>query len=142
MEAYRQCFRPSPHCRTASASAAVFVICADSEAEALRLESSRNLWRLRSLQEGELPPHPSVADALSYAYTEAERAQIERSRRRNVVGAPEQVKARLGEIACAYGVDELVIVTICHDFGARLRSYELLAQAFDTRERTNRGEDP
>ena len=140
MEAYRQCFRPSDQCRAANASVAVFVICADSEAEALRLETSRNLWRLRSLQEGELPPYPSVAEALSYAYTEAERAQIERSRRRNVVGTPEQVKARLGEIARAYGVDELVIVTICHDFRARLRSYELLAQAFETTGRTDRGE--
>ncbi|MDP6603777.1 MAG: LLM class flavin-dependent oxidoreductase [Rhodospirillales bacterium] len=142
MEAYRQCFRSSPHCRTASGSVAVFVICADSESEALRLEASRNLWRLRSRQEGELPPYPSVADALSYAYAEADRVQIERSRRRNVVGAPEQIKARLNEIANAYGVDELVIVTICHDFGARLRSYELLAQAFQITKQTDRGEGP
>ncbi len=140
MEAYRQCFRPSPRCRAASASVAVFVICADSEAEALRLEANRNLWHLRSRQEGELPPFPSAADALSYAYTEADRAQIERSRRQNVVGAPEQVKARLGEIARAYGVDELVIVTICHDFGTRLRSYELLAEAFGITKRAERGE--
>ncbi|MBD0258571.1 MAG: LLM class flavin-dependent oxidoreductase, partial [Cytophagales bacterium] len=30
----------------------------------------------------------------------------------------------------AYGVDELVIVTITHDFADRVRSYELLAEAF------------
>lgn len=55
-------------------------------------------------------------------------------------GAPEQVTARLGEIARAYGVDELVIVTICHAFAARLRSYELLAEAFGITQRTEPGE--
>jgi hypothetical protein len=28
-----------------------------------------------------------------------------------------------------YGVDEFVVVTITEDFGSRLRSYELLAEA-------------
>jgi len=34
-------------------------------------------------------------------------------------------------MAGEYGVDELIIVTITHDPKARLRSYELLAQAFE-----------
>ena len=29
-----------------------------------------------------------------------------------------------------YGVDELMVLTVCHDPRARLRSYELLADAF------------
>ena len=29
------------------------------------------------------------------------------------------------------GLDELILVTVCHDPAARLRSYELLAAAFD-----------
>ena len=33
----------------------------------------------------------------------------------------------MGEL---YGVDEFVVVTITHDFAARVRSYELLAEAF------------
>jgi hypothetical protein len=37
----------------------------------------------------------------------------------------------LGGLAREYDVDEQVIVTITHDPKARLRSYELLAQAFD-----------
>jgi hypothetical protein len=39
------------------------------------------------------------------------------------------VTARLEEIATAYGTRELGIVTICFDFAARLRSYELIASA-------------
>ena len=37
---------------------------------------------------------------------------------------------RLLALAEEYGVDELVVVTITHSPKARLRSYELLAEAF------------
>jgi alkanesulfonate monooxygenase SsuD/methylene tetrahydromethanopterin reductase-like flavin-dependent oxidoreductase (luciferase family) len=47
-----------------------------------------------------------------------------------VIGAPEQAKAQLLELAAQYGVEELVVVSICYDFAARLKSYELLAQVF------------
>ena len=30
-----------------------------------------------------------------------------------------------------FAVDEVVVLTICHDFEARKRSYALLAEAFD-----------
>ena len=41
------------------------------------------------------------------------------------------MKAELEAFAATYGVNELVILTICYDFKARLRSYELLAELFD-----------
>ena len=40
------------------------------------------------------------------------------------------MRTRLRALAAEYGVDELVVVTITHDPKARLRSYELLAEAF------------
>ena len=40
------------------------------------------------------------------------------------------MRAGLEELAAEYGVDELLIVTITHDYAHRLRSYELLAEAF------------
>ncbi|HWN15626.1 MAG TPA: LLM class flavin-dependent oxidoreductase, partial [Candidatus Dormibacteraeota bacterium] len=51
--------------------------------------------------------------------------------RRSVVGTPEQVRERLLAMVTDYQADELIVVTITHDFKARLRSYELLAEAFD-----------
>jgi alkanesulfonate monooxygenase SsuD/methylene tetrahydromethanopterin reductase-like flavin-dependent oxidoreductase (luciferase family) len=48
-----------------------------------------------------------------------------------VVGDPERARRELTVLADAFGVDELIVVTVCHDPGARLRSYELLAEAFD-----------
>ncbi len=51
-------------------------------------------------------------------------------RRRAVVGSPATVRAGLEAVADEYGADELIVVTITHDHGARRRSYELLAEAF------------
>jgi luciferase family oxidoreductase group 1 len=129
MAAYRQHFQPSPWLAAPAGSIGVFVLCADSEAEARRLALSRELWRLR-LERGELGPIPSVAEAEAYPYSREERLRIAVMRRRAVVGAPEQVKERLLALGAAYGASEFVVVTICHDVMARRRSYELLAQMF------------
>jgi luciferase family oxidoreductase group 1 len=129
MEAYRQRFQPSERLAAPQASIGVFVICAESDAEARRLAVSRDLWRLRQRQ-GILAPFPPPEDALAYPYTPAELRAVEHHRRRQVVGEPDQVKAQLLALAESYGVDEIVVLTICHDFAARKRSYALLADAF------------
>jgi alkanesulfonate monooxygenase SsuD/methylene tetrahydromethanopterin reductase-like flavin-dependent oxidoreductase (luciferase family) len=73
---------------------------------------------------------PPPEEALAYPYTPAELRRLEHYRRRQTVGTPEQVKDRLLALAETYRVDELVILTICHDFAARKHSYTLLAEAF------------
>jgi alkanesulfonate monooxygenase SsuD/methylene tetrahydromethanopterin reductase-like flavin-dependent oxidoreductase (luciferase family) len=105
------------------------VVCADTEAEAERLARSRDLFTVR-LYTGRPGPYPSVEEAERYPYSPRELAIVEHARRRTVAGAPEQVRAGLLALAADYGVDELVVVTITHDPKARLRSYELLAEAF------------
>ena len=127
--AYAREFRPSPSLAAPQASVAAFVICADTEAEAWRLAQSRDLFLLR-LYTGRPGPYPSVEEAEAYPYTEREREIIRHTRRRTIAGAPEQVRERLLALGGAYGVDELVIVTITEDVKSRLRSYELLADVF------------
>ena len=130
MRAYRERFRASDVLAEPRGSIGVFVVCADTEAEALRLARSRDLWLLR-LYRGETSPVPDVEEAEAYPYTDRELAIVRANRSRTIAGAPEQVRARLREIGARYGVDEFVVVTICDRFEARLRSYELLAQVFD-----------
>ena len=50
---------------------------------------------------------------------------------RYVIGSPERVRTQLIDMGSQLGVDEMMAVTIVHDHRARLRSYELLAAAFD-----------
>jgi luciferase family oxidoreductase group 1 len=129
---YRSRFRPSPERATPAASAAVWVVCADTEDEARRLARCRELSLLR-LYTGRYAPFPSIEEAESFPYTERDLAIIEHTRGRTVAGTPEIVREELEALARVYGVDELVIVTITHAFKARVRSYELVADAFGLR---------
>jgi alkanesulfonate monooxygenase SsuD/methylene tetrahydromethanopterin reductase-like flavin-dependent oxidoreductase (luciferase family) len=47
-----------------------------------------------------------------------------------VLGAPQEVRERLLEMRAEFEADELMIITITGDYDSRLRSYELLAEAF------------
>ncbi|WP_237216519.1 LLM class flavin-dependent oxidoreductase [Falsiroseomonas oryziterrae] len=131
MAIYRDGFRPqqapgrlaAPH-----GALAVFALTAGTEAEAWRLFKSRELWRL-SRDRGVYPPLPSVEEAEAYAYSAEEQAKVERMRQRAIVGAPEQVLAKLRDVAAAHGAAEVAVLTPCHDPAARQASFRLLAEA-------------
>jgi luciferase family oxidoreductase group 1 len=129
MHAYRAAFRPSVTLAEPRANVAVFALCADTEAEARRQARSRDLFLLR-LYTGRFGPYPSVEEAEGYPYTDRDLAIIQHTRQRTIAGAPEQVRDRLLSLAAEHGVDELVVVSMAHDFKSRVRSYELLADAF------------
>lgn len=126
--AYAARFRPGV-LEAPRASVAVFALAADTEAEAQRLAKSRDLWITR-LYTGRPGAFPSVEEAETYPYTEQELTIVHHAKRRTIAGAPEQVRDRLLALAGAYGAVELMIVAITFDFKARLRSYQLLAEAF------------
>lgn len=125
---YRDGFRPSKHLAAPQAAIAVFALTAATEAEAWRLFRSRELWRL-SRDRGVYPPLPSVAEAEAHAYTPEELAKVERMRAQAIVGAPEQVVAKLAAVAAAHGAQEVAVLTPCHDAASRQASYRLLAEA-------------
>jgi len=127
--AYRGNFRPSRAFQAPKTALAVFAICAETGEEAMRLASSRELWRLR-VERGELTPIPSPEEALAYGYTEIELARIARTRARQIVGDPRTVRMKIEALAEAHGAEEVSVVTITHDPAARRRSYELLAAEF------------
>ena len=105
---------------------------AETDEEAHRQSLSRVLWWIR-LNQGQPGPFPSLEEAEAYDFTDGDRAVLQKMRTRSLVGAPAAVGARARELAKRLGVDELVILTICPSFEARLRSYELLAGALGLR---------
>ncbi len=132
MGAYRKGFTPSPRLDRPQASVAVSVVCADTDTAAQRLATSVAVWHLR--REGaERGPLLAPEDAAKVPLSDLERARVEQRRAGMVVGSPEQVRRQLLDLAALFEVDELVVLTACHDQVDRFRSYELLAQAFDLR---------
>src|SRR5205814_5786663 len=109
--AYAREFKPSPWQSTPQASVAVFVVCADTHAEAERLAQSRDLFIAR-LYTGRAGRYPTVAEAEAHEYTAWERQIVEHAHGRRVAGTPAECRERLEAMAHAYGVDELVVVTI------------------------------
>jgi len=127
--AYRERFKPSPACPKPVVSLGVAALAAATEDEARALAQSRNLWVVRLLT-GRPIPFPSPDEARDYPFTEQEEALLRTVRRRSVVGTPQQVRADLLALAQEHDAEELVIVTITYDYASRLKSYELLAEAF------------
>jgi luciferase family oxidoreductase group 1 len=129
--AYARAFKPSKSLTAPQASIGVFVLCAETEAQAAGLERARQLALIRRYTGQEGGPYPTVEEAASYELSEQEKAILEHVRARTIAGVPEVVRARLEAMAAEFDVDEAVVVTVTADFESRLRSYELLAQAFE-----------
>ena len=127
---YRQAFVPSERFPEPRVIVATSVFCADTEAEARRLASATGLVFLH-LRTGNPGPIPSPEEAAEHPLTDLERRFVQPILDLQVVGDPGQVRARLEAIAAETGADELMISTVTHDPGARLRSYQLVAEAFD-----------
>ncbi len=125
---YRQNFRPSVYLAAPKVAIGVHALCAETEAEAKRLASSRNFAKLKTAL-GRREGVPSVETALAYKYHPQELAYIAEFSRSYIDGTPAQVKAGIEAIAEQYQTPYISVVTICHGFAERVRSYELIAEA-------------
>jgi luciferase family oxidoreductase group 1 len=128
-EYYRQHFHPSATLAEPRVSVAVWALAAETDEEALRVSASARMMLL-SLFRGRLIPVPSVENALAFLAHENVPIETLPAGRRIITGSPERVRESLEAVAAAYGADEVFVVNIVHDPIARLRCYELIANAF------------
>ena len=125
---YRAGFRPSARLERPHVMLGVNVFAADTDAEGARLFTSlqQAFVNLRRGHPGPLPaPAPGFGDALH----PADRALMEEMLARLFVGAPDTVARGLAAFVEETGADELMVTSQIHDHAARLRSYELTADA-------------
>ncbi|MCZ6875820.1 MAG: hypothetical protein O7G88_20200, partial [bacterium] len=104
-----------------------------TEEEAKRLSASRNLAKLKTAL-GRREGVPPVEDALAYPYSVDESAYVRQFSQYYIDGDPQQVKQGLDSISQTYQTCDLSVVTICYDFDARVRSYELIAEVCGLKE--------
>jgi luciferase family oxidoreductase group 1 len=130
MASYFRDYQPSDLCPEPRGNVCVFVLCADTHARAEKLAKSRDLWRLK-IDKGDIGPYPSLKEAEAYEYQPYEQDQVDAHRRSAIIGTPGEVKQEIEAVAARYGVNDIAIVTICHDPQARIHSYELVAEAFE-----------
>src|SRR3981189_2450095 len=128
LNVYRSQFQPSEQLQEPYAMVGVNVFAADMDAEARRLITSlqQQFVNLRRGTRGPLPPPVDNWDDL---WSPLERAGVEQALAYSVVGAPDAVARGLEALMAETGADELMLTAQIYDHTARLRSFEIAAEA-------------
>ena len=127
---YRDNFEPSEWFDKPRVNIGISAITADTAERAHDLALCRHVMRLMRNKGREMKGVPSVEDIKSMDFTGADAEFIEQQRSKSVEGDPETVKSQIENLAEQYETDDVIVLTITHDYAERQRSYELLAESF------------
>ena len=130
LEMYRRQFRPSPALAQPHVMAAMNVIAADSDADAMLLASSidQSFVALRSGTPGQLqPPVPNYRQTLP----PGQLAMLEHMRQVSAVGSPATVASSIAQFVERTAADEIIVSGATFDPAARQRSLELTMRALN-----------
>ena len=128
LEIYRNRFEPSERLAKPYAMVAANVIAAETDDEARRLFTSiqQSFLALRRGQPGKLPP---PIERIEDFASEAELTLVRRALAVSFVGNPERVRQGLAEFIQRIGPEEIMIAGHIFNHEARLRSFEIAANA-------------
>jgi luciferase family oxidoreductase group 1 len=122
---YRSAFRPSPVLSAPHAIVTANVLVAPTEEEAAH-EAAPGRLMVYGIRTGRFQPLRSPADAAVHPDLPAALAM----RSNRIVGTSEAAVAALDDLVAASQADELMVSTVAHGLPARVRSLELLADAW------------
>ncbi|UWE13628.1 LLM class flavin-dependent oxidoreductase [Actinacidiphila bryophytorum] len=126
---YRESFRPSAVLDRPYASIGVAALAAEDPEQARRqvMAGALGMLRLRTGRPGLIP---TPEEAAAYPFSPMERDFVDSWLANIVHGDPETVRTGLDELVGRTGADELVITANAHTPAVRLRSYDLIADAY------------
>jgi luciferase family oxidoreductase group 1 len=128
MKIYRELFKPSDKLDKPYCAFLMNVVAADTDEEAAHLFTSlqQNVVRMRRNTRGQLPPPIANLDEFCEPH---EKAAAAHTLQVSVVGSLETIKTGMRHWLKATGADEIIITGQIFDHRARLRSFEIAAQA-------------
>jgi luciferase family oxidoreductase group 1 len=129
LDLYRQTFRPSEVLAEPYALIGVSALATDEEGEARRQTRAMGLNMLR-LRTGRPGLFPDPAEAERQELGPMEEDFIDSWSSNVVYGTADEVRAGLDELHKRTGANELMLTTHAHRGELRLRSYELIADAY------------
>ncbi|MFE7613465.1 LLM class flavin-dependent oxidoreductase [Streptomyces celluloflavus] len=129
LDLYRASFRPSEVLAAPYALIGVSALAAEDEREARRqvLTGALSMIRLRTGRPGLIP---TPEEAAAHHFSAVERDFVDGWLGNVVHGTPDAVRQGLDDLVKRTGADELMITANAHGAPARLRSYELIADAY------------
>jgi luciferase family oxidoreductase group 1 len=128
---YRERFKPSAEAATPYAMPALQVVAADSDAEAQHLFTSTQ-QAFANMQRNARGPLPAPIDDIDSYWSPAEKTRASHMLTYAVVGSPETVRRGLKKFIELTAADEVMIAGQVFDHAARLRSFEIVAEAMQS----------
>ena len=127
---YREHFTPSAQADKPYAMPALQVVAADSDREARRLFTSTQ-QAFANMQRNARGPLPPPIDDIETYWTPAEKDRASHMLTYAVVGSPDTVGNGLRQFIELTAADEVMIAGQIYDHSARLRSFEIVAEAMN-----------
>jgi luciferase family oxidoreductase group 1 len=130
VKAYRSKFKPSEHFPEPKEILAIAVLCAETEEKARQMRKLSDFFLLQ-FEKGVIEPIRSYESIKDYQFTPMEMERIRYNSGRIISGTQQQVKEQLTQLAKEFDVDEIMVTTMTYSHEDRIRSFELLAEAFE-----------
>ena len=130
IETYRKHFKPSYQYQVPHAVLSVFLLCGETEEQALAMRKMMD-YILIEFEKGKFGPFPNTEVVKNYRFTLGELERVKYNSGRIISGTKEGVKEQLTKLANDFDVDEIIISTMTDSFESRKRSFELVAEAFN-----------
>lgn len=133
VEEYRRNFRPSDQLDKPMVILSVFTLCGETEAKAAAMRKMMD-YVLVEFERGKFGPFPDPEMVQKYQFNVGELERIRYNSGRIVSGTPDAVREQLTTLANEFEVDEIIISTMADSVESRVKSFELISEAFNLRE--------
>ena len=130
LDIYRSEFRPSEKFPKPIVNVCMWALTANTNDEAKYLFSSRAAWKI-GRNYGQLGPVTDPDNALNIINDNNWDEQFESMYQNSIVGDPEVTKNKIYKLVKENKIDEIAILTWCHNEHSRVKSYELFANEFE-----------
>ena len=119
----------SEHLEAPYSSLGVFAIATDDPERADLFRRVREIQRIRRDQ-GYRGPPPTLEEAAATPFSDDDMERLRSKRSRQIIGSGAEVRAEIDALVEETQADEVVVLTITPSFADRVRSYELIADAY------------
>lgn len=126
---YRSRFEPASYAAKPQVILALSVVAADTAQEAEELAGEHKLFKI-NLDSGKTLAVSTLAQAEEFGRQSGGNYSIQEQEPLIVKGTRESVRRKLLELHQATGVEEFIVTSNIHPFNKRIRSFELLSEAW------------
>ena len=129
IELYKSEFKPSKFLKKPIVNVCLWALTANTEEEAKYLFSSRAAWKI-GRNFGHLGPITDPENAIKIIYDNSWKEQYELMYNNSLVGEVKQTCKKISDLVQENEIDEIAILTWCHNEKSRIKSFELFADGF------------